>query len=755
MITSQRLRLYLFAAVIVGGFFLLLRQLWSLQIDRQDEFIARQPETNKVFQRVPGPRGEIRDRNGVALARNISKLEVALNLADVENYWKEHNKHKEVPKWVWDPAKDAEPNIIQLLNETLFPKLDALGLYQKPEPAMIEAIRIWFRTNRGIIPFPYSKPLERDNQEDYRTFAAYAENAFDLPGITLRDRPIRTYPLKALGAHYLGYIRQADKDAPVGEETKWNYFENDDFGVEGLEKSLDKDLRGTPGRRVFLKNEHGRVTDELTADRRDPVRGGDVYLTIDSGVQSIAEMALREAVFTGGVGVGRGAVTVIDPNTGEILAMATVPSYDPNTFIPSIKPADWEALRTDPFVPLLNRSLAAYAPGSTFKIVTGLAASLNNTAGKPFNCSGYVYYGRGFPCWTVQKNRGGHGTLNMTEAIMRSCNCYFYQCGNAAGIDNIDLIAKMMGIGSSLGIGLDYKVQDFMPTREWWETKNNGPWTQAKTANVSIGQGEVLTTPLDMAIVAGAIASGGKVYHPTLINRRDRYERNPATGDLTTLKGTFKPELKFDLLKEGVKQKDIENLRQGMIDVVNKQGGTAGRAKSPMGIAGKTGSAQMWRIDKATGKREKDNHAWFVAFAPYDNPKIAVAVVVANGEAGGAVAAPVGKRVIERTLAMIAGNWKQPIMAMEPAKGHFQHVDAITYPGDEPIPPPGEEESADSTGEETEEDAAVTVKPVPAEAQAAAPKVENVERAETGDGRVRKSKFKKQSDAPDAGKRAD
>ena len=192
MISSHRLRLYFLALLILGGFGVLIYRLWGLQINRQEEFIAKLPETAQALQRIPGPRGRIFDRNGVPLADNKANLEVGLNLAEVESYWKEQNPKTEVPKFEWGAKRDADTDIVKILNLTIFPKLDALSLYIQPTEKMIDDIRIWYRENRGIIPYPYQKALDRTNTEDYRRFAAYAEYANELPGITLRDRSTRS-----------------------------------------------------------------------------------------------------------------------------------------------------------------------------------------------------------------------------------------------------------------------------------------------------------------------------------------------------------------------------------------------------------------------------------------------------------------------------------------------------------------------------------------------------------------------------------
>lgn len=759
MISSHRFRLYLLAFIILGGFCVLLYRLWGLQIDRQDEFIAKLPDTDKALQRIPGPRGRIFDRNGVPLADNKANLEVGLNLAEVESYWRERHPKEEVPKFVWDPARDPDTDIVRILNATLFPKLDALSLYSQPTEKMIEDIRIWYRENRGIIPYPYQKALDRGTSDDFRRFAAYAEYANELPGINLRDRSTRIYPLKALGAHILGYVKAAGRERPPGDEaTNWQFFENDDTGVAGVEKTLDADLRGKPGRRVYLKNEHGRLSDEIVEERTEAVPGDDVYLTIDARIQTIAENALREAVYPEGTGgIGRGAVSVIDPNTGEILALASVPSFDPNVFIPFIKTDDWKKLNEDPAIPMVSRSLNAFPPGSTFKIVTGIAASMEGKAGRSFNCNGSVYYGRAFNCWTVQQNAPNHGTIGMAEAIKRSCNCYFYQSGNAAGIDRIEQVGKMFGIGSKLGIELDYQVTDFMPGRAWWEQKNSGPWTEAKTANISIGQGEVQATPLDMALIAGAVAANGKSYKPTLVHHHVKHSRNKS-GELIQMRSEFKPRLKFDLLNLGdksAKAKDLAIIRDGMWKVVNDdKGGTGKAARLTYGVAGKTGTAQKWReikeFDKngklVSTKKIKDNHTWFVAFAPYDNPKVAVCVVIANAKSGGGSAAPVAKRVIQRTLGLEDGQYQQALAPLEPAVGHFNFIDSVTYPGEDkpPVDPADEPSDPGEPVDTGSNDEPVIVKPVVLSPEAAPRVGEDTAAPRTAEPDIKKRTFRRQ-----------
>lgn len=765
MITGYRIRLYLLALIILGGFSLLLYRLWLIQIDRQEYYASRLPVTGRVYARLSPARGGIFDRNGVPLAGNKAYLEVGLNLAAIEDAWREqkrlenHGRPVEPPKHVWDPRRDPETDIVAILNEMIFPKLSELGLYVEPEREkrrnVVEAIRRWYRTNRGVIPYPYRTGLQRDDPADFARFAAYAENASEIPGLALRDRPLRIYPLKSVASHILGYIRQAGKEAPPTddrptgqpgepqENLEWKFFENDDTGVAGIEEKLDADLRGRPGERVFLRNEHGRLADEILEARLEPVRGADVFLTIDARVQLIAELALREGK------VGRGSVVVMNPNTGEILAMAAVPSFDPNTFSTSISPELWQEIETNPLRPLVNRALSGFAPGSTFKVITALAASTTGDAAKAFACGGSIAYGNAvIKCW-IQSKGGAHGTLRVAEALKRSCNCYFYRCGNASGIDSLERMGKIFGLGSHLGIELNYQVRDFMPGRSWWEMAGRGPWAAIHTAQCSIGQAEVLATPLHMCTVAAAVAARGKIYQPTLVRRKRIYSRVKSGGIQSTMT-TFQPRLRADLLNledgPSVREADLEEIRKGMWAAVNDSGGTAGRARSDLGIAGKTGTAQVTGYNPFTRKVEKDNHAWFIAFAPYDAPEIAVAVDVANGESGGAVAAPIAKRVIERALALEKGNFLQPVIPLDPVAGHFDKLDAVVYEG-ENLPPPGEEQSEDTVADETVTGEA---KPVPAVPDFAAPRIEADETVPPEETELRRQNFRRQEGRGDA-----
>jgi penicillin-binding protein 2 len=347
-----------------------------------------------------------------------------------------------------------------------------------------------------------------------------------------------------------------------------------------------------------------------------------------------------------------------------------VPSYDQNQFIPSIQESDWVALNESKTVPLLNRAVQGFAPGSTYKIPISFAGCLAGIQKNRFNCNGSVTYGNtSMQCWIQRQGGGSHGNIGLSDAIMKSCNCFFYRYGNAAGIANITKVGKILGVGERTGIELEDEKAGILPNPDW--LRANRPterWSDGYTANTSIGQGMVLASPLQMASVTATVANGGKAWNPHLLKRVMDHEKvvieNP-------------PSLRGDL-SANVTDEEIELIRKGMWKVVNDPGGTGKGARiTGVEVAGKTGTAQNWRRNER-GVKVDDNHTWFISFAPYQNPKFAVCVLVQNGKSGGGCAAPVARRVLEQCLALENG-YEVPIVAMEPATGHFNHVSQVQY----------------------------------------------------------------------------
>ncbi|MGA1130066.1 MAG: penicillin-binding protein 2, partial [Chthoniobacterales bacterium] len=473
-------------------------------------------------------------------------------------------------------------------------------------------------------------------------------------------RPVRRYVYGALASHLLGYVgapEQIDRE----EAAKFNYYQPDTEGKSQIESSFNDELKGTAGARIMQRNAKGKIEREVRSD--PPKQGHNVVLTIDARIQYIAENALRA--------VGRGAVVVVDPNNGDILAMASVPSFDPNAFIPSISSADWGALTGDATNPLLNRALGAYAPGSTFKIPTALAGLRAGLEEKRFNCSGGVQFGDKFmQCWIASKN-GAHGTLNVESAICVSCNAFFYQYGNAAGIDQITDVGTMLGLGQKSGLPLSGEAAGILPGPAWLQA--NYPrerWSRGQTANVSIGQGFVLATPLQMAMVAASVANWGTSFYPRLVEK--------IVAQDGTVVRQEPVEVRSNLLENGLTADKLGHVRQGMWDVVNRAGGTAAAARMKnYEVAGKTGTAQFWRGGV------KDNHTWFIAFAPYNKPRYAVSVLVQGAQSGGGVAAPIAAKILADIFKMEEGTATE-LAALAPAAGSFQFVSSVDF--GRPIP---------------------------------------------------------------------
>lgn len=641
------------AAVIAAAMLLLLVRLWYVQIIRGDAYRTRIRGHSQLTVRLPAVRGEICDRNGIPLVENRASMEVEFYLPDIVRAWKE--EHGSVPKrkyWGLDHGMRAlkeEADIVRIVNESVVPRLEKLGLAGDYNT---KKLQLHYRDNSEV-PFVYRQDL------DFETMARFSENNLDLPGVTVTLKPVRHYVYGALAPHLFGYVG-VPKEINKEEASQFSFYQPDMEGKAQIEEAFDKELRGTPGTRFLQRNARGVIDGETS--RVEPKQGSRIYLTIDARIQQIVEKALRV--------VGRGAAVVIDPNSGEILAMASVPSFDPNQFIPSISKADWEKLAKDQADPLMNRAINAYAPGSTFKLCTALAGIRAGVGAKEFDCSGGVQYGNKYmKCWvlTAKPPKPPHGHQDLSEAIKNSCNAYFFQYGNAAGIDQIDAVGGMLGLGQKTGLPLNNEAPGILPGPAW--LAQNYPrerWSPGHTANVSIGQGFVLASPLQMAMLASAVANGGIVYQPRLVEK--------IAGQDGTVSKEFPAKVRGDLTKEGgFTPEQVEKVRKGMWKVVNADGGTASKAKlKNVVVAGKTGTAQFWR------GREKDNHTWFLCFAPYDKPRYVVCVFVQGAKSGGSVPAPIAAKILEQIFAMEGGQ-EVKLEALAPAQGNFQHIAGVDF----------------------------------------------------------------------------
>jgi penicillin-binding protein 2 len=638
----------------------LFLRLWWVQVARGYQWTARVQSSSEATVRIPSIRGEIRDRNGVPLVQNRASYEVDFYLPEMVKGYRERfgspplTEYRAIISGM--PKDQKEPDIIKIVNDGIVPRLNDLDLARDYNAGKLER---HFR-NDTEVPFSYIKDI------DFPTMAKFSEHDVGLPGVDIAIKPVRSYVYGALAAHLLGYVGMPD-DIDKEEARKFTFYQQDVEGKSNVEKMMDEYLRGKPGVRYLRKNAKGTIEGVLRED--PPQQGANVFLTIDARIQSIAEEALRA--------VSRAGVVVVDPNNGNILAMATVPSFDPNTFIPSIKAKDWTALQKDEADPLVNRAISGLPPGSTFKLITALSGlrGTKNLAGAKYSCGGGVSYGdHFFQCWVAEKHYT-HGTIGLPDAIKVSCDSFFYQYGNAAGIQSIDHIGKMLGIGEESGLQLTGEQSGNMPGPEWMQIHHpQERWSQAQTANVSIGQGYTLVSPLQLAMAYVAIANGGVCYYPRLVDRVLHQDGSPVLDEQGN-PAAPPPRVRSDLRQE-ISPGGIDLVRKGLWKVVNEDGGTGGRARlKDVVVAGKTGTAQ------ASVRGHKDTTAWFACFAPFENPKYVVAVMVQGGEHGGSVAGPVADRVLERSLALDEGKFDMQVAWLAPAHkaNPFQMIKDVTY----------------------------------------------------------------------------
>jgi penicillin-binding protein 2 len=643
-------RILFLAAFILAALAGIGIRLWFVQVKMVDYYRGRIQGSSEVTVRIPSVRGEIRDRNGIPLVTNRPSYEVDFYLPDLVNGYK---KQYGQPPMVEFRAKDSngmlhdrrEADIVQIVDKAVIPRLEELKV---AEPYNSQRLRTHYRNNT-LVPFAYREDL------DFATFSKFAEKDLGLPGVQVNVRPVRKYIYNALGAHLLGYVGSARDINKLPDIKDFSFYEPDIQGKTNIEFYLDDALRGKPGKRILKKNAKNQLEGEKEVIQPKP--GANVYLTIDARIEYITERALRS--------IGRGAAVVVDPNNGQILAMASVPSYDPNKFIPAISARDWAELKDADADPLTNRAISAFAPGSTYKIATSLAGLTRGLAKSVFTCNGGVTYGNTYMrCWIQAEKGGSHGPQTLSEAIKNSCDAFFYQYGNAAGIEAIDAVGKTLGLGETSGIELTNEAPGILPSPEWLKSTHNQRWSQGQTANSSIGQGYVLATPLQMAMIAATVANGGVSYQPSLV-----YQIQEGDGTAVRRPGKIRGDLSSS---NKLTADQIEIVRKGMWRVVNDSG-TGTRAKVPgVTVAGKTGTAQAWTEGK------KDDNAWFIAFAPYEHPKLALAVLVQGGKAGGEVAAPIASKIIEESLALERG-YDPEIKSMDPAVGSFKEVTRVDF----------------------------------------------------------------------------
>jgi len=515
---------------------------------------------------------------------------------------------------------------------------------------------------------------------DFATVANFEERNLGVTGIRISQNPAREYTYGAFAAHILGYVGKPDNQNEYLASDGTPY---DTVGRHGIEAIMDAQLQGEPGSEIRRVSSQGYYIEDKSLETADqpPTMGSTLYLTIDARIQYIAETAMRHA------NVGRGAVVVMDPRNGDVLAMVSIPSYDPNKFIPKIQPKDWDALNQDPTAPMFNRALHAYAPGSTYKIMVALAGlkSGNCTPDTSFDCPGAIQIDDHL---FHNSDSTAAGVMSLVHAICVSSDVYFYQYGMKAGIEAIDAMGKLAGFGHKWGLlGDDDEQAGILPGPEWmkendkWliKSKNIDHWSRAQTANTSIGQGFVLCTPLQMATFLCGVANGGTIYQPRLYSRVVDY------------KGDTKAEIPAGTVYStlGLKPADLQAVQEGMREVVSE--GTATLAQVPgVSIAGKTGTAQA-HIKLGSDVR-RDLKCWFYCYGPAgpkDVPRYVTCVVVEGGTWGGTTTAPIAQEIMSRLFAMDKGA-TESLAFLQPVQGNFDGVGAVdTTTNINSISPPG------------------------------------------------------------------
>ena len=651
---GYRFRLYLLTALVLVGFGALLTRLYEFQIERRAEFLNQVPGNRTVTIREPGIRGEITDRNGITLARNLRRYEVSFNLEEIRNaYLVQHENDPSFDRVMKEdglPRKRAEKDIVAIVTEgeeSTIGRLKKLGLARNFKAG---ALRTHFITHGGLIPYSYRSDLT------YEEFSKIAEHNLDLPGVYLSTRPLRKYPYGALGSHVLGYLKQWEKgDVPDSATREFNHYIGDDKGIAGVEASMDDVLRGPEGSKTVVKDEKGRTI--RMSDYTKPGIGAELQLSIDARVQYLLENTLRLA--------GRSAGVVMDVNTGEVLAMGSVPDYDPNDFIPSISKKDFEAYKQNQqLAPFTNRAISRFTPGSTMKIPTAIAGAVREMDSRSFSCDGYVAYGNAkIGCWLWNMKKGSHGGQDLSEAIQHSCNPYFNKLANTIGWKAMVEGCQLVSIGKRTGIELPKEDPGSLPgSRAWRAAFPSLVMTPHETAQLSIGQGSSMATPLQMCAVAATVANGGKYYRPRIVRKAVASDGEVVVADV--------PNMVVDLTRSGATPEGIERIRKGMWLSVNKPGGTCGKVKLPeIEVAAKSGTAQTSDNGKAS------HNSWVISFAPYENPKYAVCVMVQNGGSGGGVCGPLVNLIYRGLFARDINQVKLPLKRLDKAPGNLDRIE--------------------------------------------------------------------------------
>ncbi|MFH1969316.1 MAG: penicillin-binding protein 2 [Verrucomicrobiota bacterium] len=590
--TNEYTRLRRLKILILSALGILILALWHIQVGRGEHYANNLEQQSVRRVRIPGVRGKIYDRQGVCLADNAPNYGIALYLEELRPAGKRRN----TAMYTWK----AIHQIAAIIGYP--PQID--------QPRIADHL--------------YSRkalPLVAWRRVDEQTMARLAEAGARLPGVDIVVDADRFYPQGPTLTHLLGFVGMAEIQS---EEDEWyHYYLPDLTGKTGLEKRFDELLSGRAGGRLVQVDVIGFKHDETAL--REPVPGGDLKLAIDLRIQRAAEEVMGDTV---------GAVVVVDPRNGDVLAMVSAPDFDPNLFCPKITQDNWSRLLNDTRKPLFNRALnGLYAPGSIFKPLVALAALEQGVdPDLTLNCPGYFELGnQRFSCYMG----AAHGRVNFRRAIRISCNVFFYQLGLKCRFDGIYYMALAAGIGQQTGISLNGESAGLLPGKAWKRQTFGEAWRDGDTCNIAVGQGALQVTPLQMAVLTATIANGGYLYQPRLVLAK----REPNEKEFQDIPPIVVRRVHWSA-------DHLALVKNGMRDVVQDAEGTGRLARlEGVAMAGKTGTAEYGR--KGAGQK----HGWMILFAPFEHPRYAVAIVMDDAVSGGISVGPRMRQLMREIFA--------------------------------------------------------------------------------------------------------
>jgi penicillin-binding protein 2 len=588
-------RFFWFHWILIAAFAIIVARLWVLQIAMGEEYRIKSDINHTRLTQIPTTRGLIKDRDGQVLVDNSVNFELLVT-----------------PKEV---GEDAE---VRYLSREVG---DLLGrspkeLYDKYQT---------FRRQKPYVPNLWVQGLGRAD------LALIESRRHTLDGLSIRVNSIRRPLSGSFAPHVIGYMGEISK-AMLESEKFPDLIQGDLIGQSGIEQSMEEELQGKKGQRLMTVDSKGRLLEELESSYPNP--GYNIHLTLDSRLQRVSQAILGEKA---------GAVVIMDPRSFEILALASSPYFNLEDFTGGISVERWKSLVNDPYHPMENRAVGGqYPPGSTFKIPMSLVALSEGviTPETIFGCHGALKLGDHlFGCW----NRYGHGSVNLFRSLKESCDVYYYEVGRRLGVDRMaKRVREFFGLGRTLGIDLNTERAGLVPDQAWKLRRFKSPWNMGETLPVSIGQGYLLTTPLQVAQYTAVVANGGTLMRPHLVKEVTDFEGKVVQR--------VDPEILFKL---PLNPEYIEKVQKGLEAVVNEPGGTGRRGQVPgIRVAGKTGTAQVVSLKKYQGfykggrPYRYQDHAWYTAYAPAENPEVVVTVLLEHSGGGGVNAGPIASKIL-------------------------------------------------------------------------------------------------------------